>query len=187
MALIVCARSLDYSEITFKKFAEELEENLKNEIYAFKGNEKKRITWEGIAIWPYLGHTFKGLKNQGSIMTGSAYPGMWNLEYTPGDMSSMAEAYTRIYINTCLDNKVKVLGEVIETGKCDGILYHQNRSCKLMSFLNYETAEMIHDKNELPYVSFDGDQTDPRNFAPAQFDTRIQALDEMMNQTLEVE
>ncbi len=120
-------------------------------------------------------------------MTGSAYPGMWNLEYTPGDMSSMAEAYTRIYINTCLDNKVKVLGEVIETGKCDGILYHQNRSCKLMSFLNYETAEMIHDKNELPYVSFDGDQTDPRNFAPAQFDTRIQALDEMMNQTLEVE
>ncbi len=185
MALIVCARSLDYAEITFKKFADELEENLKNEIYAFKGNEKTRVTWEGIAVWPYLGHTFKGLKNQGSIMTGSAYPGMWNLEYTPGDMSSMAEAYTRIYINTCLDNKVNALGNVISNGKCDGILYHQNRSCKLMSFLNYETAEMLHEENGLPYVSFDGDQTDPRNFAPAQFDTRIQALDEMMNETLE--
>ncbi|MCD3283495.1 2-hydroxyacyl-CoA dehydratase, partial [Clostridium botulinum C/D] len=70
MALIVCARSRDYAEITFKKFADELEENLKNGIYAFKGAEKKRITWEGIAVWPYLGHTFKSLKSLGSIMTG---------------------------------------------------------------------------------------------------------------------
>ncbi|AEB76359.1 2-hydroxyacyl-CoA dehydratase [Clostridium botulinum] len=185
MALIVCARSRDYAEITFKKFADELEENLKNGIYAFKGAEKKRITWEGIAVWPYLGHTFKSLKSLGSIMTGSAYPGLWNLTYTPGDMSSMAEAYTRIYINTCLDNKVKVLSDIIEGGKCDGIAYHLNRSCKLMSFLNVETAEKLQEQNGLPYVSFDGDQTDPRNFAPAQFDTRVQALAEMMDQSEE--
>ncbi|OOB76031.1 phenyllactate dehydratase, partial [Clostridium haemolyticum] len=157
MALIVCARSRDYAEITFKKFADELEENLKNGIYAFKGAEKKRITWEGIAVWPYLGHTFKSLKSLGTIMTGSAYPGLWNLTYTPGDMSSMAEAYTRIYINTCLDNKVKVLSDIIEAGKCDGVAYHLNRSCKLMSFLNVETAEKLQEQNGLPYVSFDGD------------------------------
>ena len=51
-----------------------------------------------------------------------------------------------------------------------------------MSFLNVETAERIQEKNGLPYVSFDGDQTDPRNFAPAQYDTRVQALGEMMEQ-----
>ncbi|AET68611.1 Benzoyl-CoA reductase/2-hydroxyglutaryl-CoA dehydratase subunit, BcrC/BadD/HgdB [Desulfosporosinus orientis DSM 765] len=185
MALIVCARSRDCAEITFKKFADELEDNLSKGIYAFKGNEQKRITWEGIAVWPHLGHTFKGLKNLGNIMTGSAYPGLWNLSYTPGDMSSMAEAYTRIYINTCLDNKVKVLSDIISGGKCDGVIYHQNRSCKLMSFLNVETADILQQQNHLPYVSFDGDQTDPRNFAPAQFDTRIQALDEMMKQNKE--
>ena len=182
MALIVCARSRSYAEETFKKFADELEENLANGIYAFKGDEKTRVTWEGIAVWPHLGHTFKTLKNQGSIMTGSAYPGLWNLSYEVGDMSSMAEAYTRIYINTCLDNKVKVLGDIIDSGNCDGIVYHLNRSCKLMSFLNVETAEILQQKNGLPYVSFDGDQTDPRNFAPAQFDTRVQALAEMMDE-----
>ena len=181
MALIVCARSLYYAEHTFKTFADELEYNLANEIYAFKGAEKKRITWEGIAVWPYLGHTFKSLKALGSIMTGSAYPGLWNLEYTPGDMSSMAEAYTRIYINTCLENKAKVLQDIVEGGKCDGVVYHLNRSCKLMSFLNVETAEIIEERTKTPYVSFDGDQTDPRNFAPAQFDTRVQALSEMMD------
>ena len=47
-----------------------------------------------------------------------------------------------------------------------------------------ETAEIIKEKTGLPYVSFDGDQTDPRNFAPAQFDTRVQALAEMMEANL---
>lgn len=184
MALIVCARSKDYAEITFKKFADELEENLKNGIFAFKGAEKTRITWEGIAVWPYLGHTFKSLKSLGSIMTGSCYPGLWNLEYTPGDLCSMGEAYTRIYINTNLDNKVKVMLDVIRGGKCDGVAYHLNRSCKLMSFLNVETAEILKNETGLPYVSFDGDQTDPNSFSPAQFDTRVQALAEMMEAEL---
>ena len=186
MALIVACRSLDYAEITFKKFADELEANLEAGIYAFKGAEKTRVTWEGIAVWPYLGHTFKSLKSLGSIMTGSAYPGLWDLHYDAHDDSlhSMAEAYTRIYINTCLENKVNVLLNIVNGGKCDGIVYHLNRSCKLMSFLNVETAEIIKEKTGLPYVSFDGDQTDPRNFAPAQFDTRVQALAEMMEANL---
>lgn len=184
MALIVCARSRDYAEITFKKFADELQENLDNGIYAFKGAEKTRMTWEGIAVWPYLGHTFKTLKGYGSIMTGSAYPGLWNLEYTPGDMLSMAEAYTRIYINTCLENKVKVLNKVVTDGKCNGIAYHLNRSCKLMSLLNVETAEELQKQVDIPYVSFDGDQTDPRNFSEAQYDNRIQTLTEMMETNL---
>lgn len=117
-------------------------------------------------------------------MTGSAYPGLWNLEYTPGDMLSMAEAYTRIYINTCLENKVKVLNKVVTDGKCDGIAYHLNRSCKLMSLLNVETAEELQKQVDIPYVSFDGDQTDPRNFSEAQYDNRIQTLTEMMETNL---
>jgi len=52
-------------------------------------------------------------------------------------MSSMAEAYTRIYVNTCLDNKVKVLSDVISGGKCDGIVYNQNRSLKQLIFKKY--------------------------------------------------
>ncbi len=180
MALIVCARSRDYAEITFKKFADELEEKLQKGVYAFGDNEKSRVTWEGIAVWPYLGHTFKTLKNAGALMTGSAYPGMWNLEYTPGDLMSMAEAYTRIYINTCLENRGKELAAVAEHGKCDGLLLHNNRSCKLMSLLNFQTAELVSKKLQIPYAAFDGDQTDPSNFAPAQYDTRVQSLCEMM-------
>ena len=94
MALIVCARARDYAEITFHKFADELEAKDAAGQYAFGAaeNEKHRVTWEGIAVWTYLGATFKGLKNVGSVMTGSAYPGLWSLVYTPGDLETMAEA-----------------------------------------------------------------------------------------------
>lgn len=181
MALIVCARSRDYAEITFRKFADELEANAKAGKFAFGDNEKTRVTWEGIAVWPYLGHTFKSLKGNGSLMTGSAYPGMWNLEYEAGDLMSMAEAYTRIYINTNIENRGEQLTRVASHGRCDGLLVHNNRSCKLMSLLNLETASITSKNLNIPFVTFDGDQTDPGNFAPAQFDTRVQSLQEMMS------
>ena len=34
--------------------------------------------------------------------------------------------------------------------------------------------------NGLPYMSFDGDQADFRNFSEAQFETRIEAFAELM-------
>ena len=184
MALIVCARARDYAEITFHKFADELEAKDAAGQYAFGApeNEKHRVTWEGIAVWTYLGATFKGLKNQGAVMTGSAYPGLWSLVYTPGDLESMAEAYTNVYINTCGPNRYEEFYKVVKNSKSDGIVLHLNRSCKLMGLLNNEGAEYVNAKLGVPYVSFDGDQTDPRVFTPAQYETRVQALTEMMDE-----
>ena len=33
---------------------------------------------------------------------------------------------------------------------------------------------------DIPIVTFDGDQSDPRNFSEAQYDTRVQGLVEVM-------
>lgn len=182
MALIVCARSRDYAEKTFRKFREELEAKEAAGQYAFGDNEKVRVAWEGIAVWPHLAHTFKTLKANGVLLTGSTYPSVWNLEYTPGDLESVGENYSNVYINCCLDYRAGILGDVVEKSKCDGMLCHMNRSCKLMCFLNMETANAVQAKHGTPYVMFDGDQTDPRNFAPAQYDTRVQSLIEMIEQ-----
>jgi benzoyl-CoA reductase/2-hydroxyglutaryl-CoA dehydratase subunit BcrC/BadD/HgdB len=184
MALIVCARARDYAEITFHKFADELEAKDAAGQYAFGApeNEKYRITWEGIAVWTYLGATFKGLKNQGAVMTGSAYPGIWNLQYTPGDLESMAEAYTKVYINTCGPNRYEDFLNIVKNAKSDGLVMHLNRSCKQMGLLNQEGAEYVNAKLGVPFVSFDGDQTDPNVFSQAQYETRIQALCEMMEE-----
>lgn len=182
MALIVCARSRDFAEKTFRKFTEELEAREKAGQYAFGDNEKVRVAWEGIAVWPHLAHTFKTLKANGVLLTGSTYPSVWNLQYKPGDLEAMGECYSQVYTNCCLEYRSKVLGDVVEHSKCDGMLCHMNRSCKLMCFLNMETANAVQARHGTPYVLFDGDQTDPRNFAPAQYDTRVQSLIEMIEQ-----
>jgi benzoyl-CoA reductase/2-hydroxyglutaryl-CoA dehydratase subunit BcrC/BadD/HgdB len=182
MALIVCARSLECSEKTFKKFVEELQANRKIGKFAFGDNEKMRVAWEGIAVWPHLSHTFKTLKNLGMLLTGSTYPSVWNLKYDVGDIEAMGEGYSKVYTNTCLENRAKILGDVGELAKCDGVLFHQNRSCKLMCILNQDVAKVVQKRLKTPYVMFDGDQTDPRSYAPAQYETRVQSLSEMVAQ-----
>ena len=168
------------NKVFFNKFLKELDEKVANKKWAFGENEKSRVTWEGIAVWIALGHTFKELKGQGALMTGSAYPGMWDVSYEPGDLESMAEAYSRTYINCCLEQRGAVLEKVVRDGKCDGLIMHQNRSCKNMSLLNNEGGQRVQKNLGVPYVIFDGDQTDARNFSEAQFDTRVEALAEMM-------
>ena len=57
-----------------------------------------------------------------------------------------------------------------------------NRSCKLMSFVQYEMQRRVAEQTGLPYAGFDGDQADPRNFAKAQFETRLEGLVEVMEE-----
>lgn len=182
MALIVCARGTKESEIVFSRFADELEENLKNGRYAFGEHEAHRVAWEGIACWPYLGYTFKTFKRLGMLLTGSGYPDMWSLHYEPGNLDSMAEAYASIVTNRDLNGKAQLLGSVVEHGKCSGVVYHVNRSCKIMSFLSVEVMDAVQEMTGVPFVFFDGDQTDPKNFASAPFETRVETLAEMMTQ-----
>ncbi len=180
MALIVCMRGKRESIELFKTVAEELDELAKNGQSQFPGKEQYRIMWEGIACWPYLSHNFKTLKEYGINMVGSTYPGAWTLLYEANDLDGMARAYAGVMNNTNLEKQVDLRTTIIEECKCDGAIYHMNRSCKLMDFMQYELQRQVYMKTGVPYVMFDGDQTDPRNFAKAQFETRIQALVEMM-------
>ena len=62
----------------------------------------------------------------------------------------------------------------------EGLLVHTNRSCKLWSGFMYEMSRQIGEACDIPVVSFDGDQADPRNFNEAQYVTRVQGLMEAM-------
>ncbi len=182
MALIVCMRGQEGCRDTFKKLAEELQAKIDAGIGAYKDGEVSRFMWEGIAVWPYLSHNFKTFKGLGMNMTGSTYPVAWALEYEKGDLKSMARAYTSIANNMSLKNQIDLRARVIKEYNCDGVTYHMNRSCKVMDFLQAEMQRGVEAATGVPCVSFDGDQSDPRNFSKAQFETRIQGLAEMIAQ-----
>jgi len=180
MALIVCMRGKPECAQAFQLLARELEDKIARGESAFPEGEKYRVIWEGIACWPYLSHNFKTLKAQGINMVCSTYPGIWSLLYEANDLDGMARAYSGVTNNCNLEKQVDLRTALIRDFHCDGAIYHLNRSCKVMDLMQYEMERRIAAKTGIPGVIFDGDQTDPRNFSAAQFETRIETLVEMM-------
>lgn len=182
MAVIVCARGKKETTAAFKQLIEELEQNVKEGKTSFRGEEKYRIMMEGIPCWPYIGYKMKTLAKYGINMTGSVYPHAWALQYEVNDLDGMAEAYSMMFNNVNIETMVDYRVNSLVEGNCHGALYHMNRSCKLMSFIQYEMQRTVAERTGLPYSGFDGDQADPRNFTDAQFETRVQGLVEVMEE-----
>jgi benzoyl-CoA reductase/2-hydroxyglutaryl-CoA dehydratase subunit BcrC/BadD/HgdB len=181
MAMIVCMRGNKDGHTLFKLWHDELEAKAKAGLGPWNSAEEKyRVMWDGIACWPHLSTTFKALKSQGINMVTSTYPESWNVRYEKNNLDGMARAYASNYANRNLDYDIENVSKLVKDFKLDGIIYHSNRSCKLMDFRQYEVQRRIEQETGIPSVVFDGDQTDPRNFSEAQYETRVQALVEMM-------
>jgi len=181
MAAIVCARGTKEGGMLYRKWYEELKAKAEQGLGPWKDTEEKyRIMWDGIACWPHLANTYKILKKYGINMVTSTYPDSWYLKYETNDLDGMARAYSQIYVNRNLAFDVDNIERLVNDFSLDGIVYHSNRSCKLMDFRQFEVQRRIEGRTGIPSVIFDGDQTDPRVFSPAQYETRIQALVEMM-------
>lgn len=178
MAVAVCARGKLESAIAFEKLTKEFEENVKTGKSTFKGEEKYRILFEGIACWPHLRHTFKQLAGSGVNVCGTVYADAFGYIYN--NTYELMQAYcgtpNAISYERSLDMRLKVIKE----NNIDGMLIHINRSCKQWSGIMYEMEREIREKTGIPTATFDGDQADPRNFSEAQYDTRVQGLIEVM-------
>lgn len=181
MAMVVCMRGNKDGETLFRLWYEELEERMKQNLGPWNNAEEKyRIMWDGIACWPHLATTFKTLKKYGVNMVASTYPDSWNIRYEKNDLDALVRAYASHYANRSIAYSVDNISKITEDYSLDGIIFHSNRSCKLMDFKQYEIQRQVQQRTGVPAVFFDGDQTDPRVFSDAQYETRIQALVELM-------
>lgn len=188
MAMIVCMRGNEDGHKLFKLWHDEMEAKAKAGLGPWKSAEEQyRVIWDGIACWPHLSTTFKTLKKYGINMVTSTYPESWNVRYETNDLDGMAKAYASNYANRNLDYDIQYMQTLVEDFHVEGMIYHSNRSCKLMDFRQYEVQRRITEATGVPSVVFDGDQTDPRTFSEAQYETRIQALVEMMEKNKEAQ
>ncbi|MGE5453745.1 MAG: 2-hydroxyacyl-CoA dehydratase subunit D [Methylocystaceae bacterium] len=182
MALIVAMRGKPETVEVFNRLTEELAEKVARGESCYPDGEKYRILWDGIACWPYVGQNMRSFKEKGINIVTSTYPDAWLLMYEPGNLDEMARAYAMVGNNACMDYQADRRTQSIREFAVDGVLFHINRSCKVMDFLQYEQQRLVGARAKVPIVTFDGDQSDPRNFSPAQFETRLQALMEMIDQ-----
>ncbi|MCC8061120.1 MAG: 2-hydroxyacyl-CoA dehydratase family protein [Clostridiales bacterium] len=180
LATIVTERGIEDTAEFYNLVDLEMQRYIEENKSQFKGEQKYRILWEGIACWPYLAHNYKQLKKNNVLFTSSMYPLAWDLQYEMFDIRSMARAYSKVYSNCGTEFNVATREKMAADGHCDGIIYNMNRSCKIMSMPLIEQTKLLYEKNGLPYMIFDGDQGNPNNFSQAQFETRLQALVEEM-------
>lgn len=181
MAVIVCMRGRQEGLDLFRLWYQELEERRAKGLGPWKDQEERiRILWDGIACWPYLSNTYKTLKRYGINLVTSTYPDSWTILYEAGDLDGMARAYSSNYVNRNLAFGVDNITQLVKEFSLDGIIFHSNRSCKLMDFRQLEVQRQVVERTGVASVMFDGDQTDPSAFSMAQFETRIQSLVEMV-------
>jgi benzoyl-CoA reductase/2-hydroxyglutaryl-CoA dehydratase subunit BcrC/BadD/HgdB len=187
MALVVCIRGKKEGRDLFKLWYDELTEKAKNGLGPWKeGEEEKyRVIWDGIACWANLSPTYKILKKYGINVVTSLYPDAWTLFYETNDLEGMARAYTYYHANRNVDFVSETMSDLAKDFAVDGVIFHSNRSCKLMDFTIYEQQRRIEEKLGIPSVIFDGDMTDPRVLSEGQYETRVQALVEMMERNKE--
>lgn len=184
MSAMVCNRGKESSTAILQQLNDEIEENIKNGTSTFPVEEQFRVSWDGIACWPYLSHNLRTLKKYGINMVASSYGKAWAIEYE--DLDGMARAYC--FASTNGDNATTMVSrriEALEKFGCEGTIYHVNRSCKVMDCQMMEVQRQISARTGIPFTSFDGDQADYRNYSEAQFETRIQGLVEVMKQNKE--
>ena len=184
MSAMVCNRGKTSTTAIMEQLNREMEENIALGKSTFPVDEQYRVSWDGIACWPYLSHNLRTLKQYGINMVASSYGKAWAIEYD--DLDGMARAYC--FASTNGDNATTMLSRRLEALKrmdCEGTIYHVNRSCKVMDCQMMEVQRQLSALAGVPFTSFDGDQADYRNYSESQFETRIQGLVEVMRQNRE--
>lgn len=178
MAVMVTARGTAEAGDAMETLLKEYIENHENGTSTFRGEEKYRIMFEGIACWPWLRVTSTGLKNRGINMVTTIYADAFGFIYD--DFDGMCRAYAGVPNCMNLEQSRDKRIRLCKADHVEGLLVHTNRSCKLWSGFMPEMSRQIGEACGIPVASFDGDQADPRNFSEAQYDTRVQGLMEIM-------
>ena len=178
MAVACVGRGTVAAAEAFEQLADEYESLVKEGKSSFKGEEKYRILFEGIACWSNLRFTYKTLQSRGINLTASIYGPAFSFLYS--NLDELMAAYAYVPNSNCFEKELRLRVNDAIRNKVDGAVFHMNRSCKHWSGNLYEMERQFREKTGVPTVIFDGDQSDPRCFSEAQYETRIDALTEIM-------
>ncbi len=185
LALIVTLRGTTKVVDFYTELLEEMKERVSQGISAVE-NERYRLLWDNLPVWyrlKWLSDTFAA---HGACLVADTYTTAWcgSMKYIDENnfIDSMAEAYTRIYLNIGVDEMAKTIFEMIDKYEVDGLVMHSNRSCKPYSFGQYDIMRMVQEKKGIPCMMLESHMVDERSFSESQALTRIDAFMEVISQ-----
>jgi len=193
MGIVVCQRgrqetlealTLLYEELKEKGNRKKQKDLKETECQSIENRRKSkkqyRILYEGICCWPGMIKLALSFASFNCNLVGAVYTNAYGIEYQTFD--DMLRAYTHVPNAVSLEYARDMRLKEIEKKKCDGVLIHMSRTCKIWSGILYEMKQQMEEKTALPIVTFDGDQADSQCFSEAQYDTRLQGFCELMQE-----
>jgi len=183
LALIVTLRGQQVVVDFYRDLLAEMKQKAADGIGVLK-EEKYRLLWDNLPIWHRMRWLSKKFASRGACLVADTYTSAWcgSLKYIHEDdlLNSLAEAYTRIYLNIGVDQMADTVIEMIHKYGVDGLVMHSNRSCKPYSFGQYDIEKIVKAKTDIPTLMIESDMVDERNFAEGQIDTRIDVFMEIL-------
>lgn len=181
MAPIVMLRGTTTCVEFYRDTINELETLARNNDAAVP-NESVRIFWEGMPIWGRLRSLSQLFEELNTAVVASTYCNSWIFDtFDPDEpLVSLADAYTRIFINRGEDAKLAMLTEMLDDFSVDGIIFHDAKTCFNNSNSRFGLPARLAEKTGLPYMTLDGDLNDLRFFSDGQAATRLETFVEQL-------
>jgi len=185
LALIVTLRGTQIAVDYYRSLLEEMKQRVATGISAIP-NERYRLLWDNLPIWYRVRWMSEKFAAHDACLVADTYTSAWcgQLKYMDEDnfLDSMAEAYTRIYLNIGVDEMIKIVLEMVDKYDVDGFVMHSNRSCKPYSLGQYDIQRAVQKERGIPSVMIESHMIDERSFSESQSETRIDAFMEMIEQ-----
>ena len=147
-------------------------------------NEEYRLLWDNLPVWYRTRWLSDKFASYNACLVADTYTSAWcgSLKYMDENdfLDSMAEGYSRIYLNIGTDEMAAMVLEMIDKYDVDGLVMHSNRSCKPYSLGQYDIQRIVQEKRGLPTLIIEANMTDSRSFSESQIETRIDAFMELL-------
>jgi benzoyl-CoA reductase/2-hydroxyglutaryl-CoA dehydratase subunit BcrC/BadD/HgdB len=185
IAPIVTMRGTDACIEYYEELLAEMKERVDKGIAAVSG-ERYRLGWDNIPIWFKLGALSKRFASHKACLAAATYTDAWTTMRVKDNnpetiMRDLARSYTSVYINCGLEERLRVVLDMVEKYSLDGVVLHSNRSCKSYSLGQYDIARILKEEHNVPTVVIEGDMNDSRSYADEQVHARIDAFIETLD------
>lgn len=144
-------------------------------------DERVRLAWDNIPMWYNL-KFFSDVEDRNAVFVYETY-----LRYVWGGRMDLRDPWTSfankhldVWLNYSIEQRIRTLLHDLVKFKVDGILFHQNRSCKRFSMGQRDLARTIQEKIGVPSLFIESDMADPRAYAEASTRVKMDAFLEML-------
>jgi len=183
MGPAVVGRGTPEANDCYRTLLQELKERCDNREGAIE-DEQYRLYWDGMPVWGRLSVHAKMFAALNTNVLASTYCNSWIFSaLDPQDpFESMARAYTELFIVRGDDYKEDYIGRMLDFFKCDGIIYHDAKTCPNNSNCRYGMPQRMEKKTGLPSLMINGDLNDLRLISDEQTKTNVEAFIEQLEE-----